>query len=190
MPRKRPTLSIGGAPFDKFRDREARIVGVIMAGSALVEGVLMTRLPIDGGLATETLADWIRGSRFHPSLRAILIEGITIAGLSVVDLPRLHALAGIPVISVRRKLPRPGRLEEALRKLGFEDRVPSIAAAGEMHRFESLHFAAAGLSPEAARAILEENRGRGKMPEGIRIAQMIGGAVGRGTGGAELTIAN
>ena len=175
--RRRHILSIDDAPFDKYRDPEAWVVGVITAGPGLLEGVLTTRLRVDGEGATEALAGWIRKSRFYPSVRAVFLEGITIAGLSVVDLPGLHARTRLPVISVDRKLPRPGRLEKTLEKLGWEDRIPAVRAAAPFHPFEGIFFTCAGTTPEEARNLLAENRGRSRLPEGIRLAHLVGQAL-------------
>ena len=176
--RRRHILSIDDGPFDKFRDAEALIVGVVTAGPSLVEGVLTTRVPIDGDDITLRLARWASGSRFFPALRAILVEGITMAGLSVIDLPLLHRETGLPAISVDRKPPEPGRLEETLARLGFSARLASVAAAGPLHAAGGgMHFACAGLSPEDAGDLIERERGRSRLPEGIRIAHLIGQAV-------------
>lgn len=171
---RRHTIAIDDAPFDKSRGGEVLVIGVVMAGPALVEGVITTSVPMDGEDVTAKLATWVRSSRFHPSLRAILMEGLTIAGLSVVDLPRLAAETGIPAISVDRRRPPPGRLESTLAKLGMSDRIRSLEAAGPLHEGEALFFACAGIEPSGARIILAENRGRSAVPEGVRLAHLIG----------------
>jgi hypothetical protein len=168
-------IAIDDAPFDKFRDPDALVVGVVTAGRGRVEGVLTTRVPIDAPDATERLARWVTGSRFHPSLRSLLLEGITIAGLAVIDLPRLHEETGLPVISVQRRRPEPGRLEEALERLGFHDRLALVAAAGPFHPLgDLLVFNAAGVDAAGARRILEETTARAHIPEGLRLAHLIG----------------
>ncbi|HVR76306.1 MAG TPA: DUF99 family protein [Planctomycetota bacterium] len=177
MARRQHTLSIDDGPFEKRRDREVWAVGVVTAGSGLVEGVLTTRLAVDSGGVTDRLALWVNGSRFRPSLRAVFIQGITIAGLSVVDLPLFHRLTGLPVISVDRKAPVSGRLEETLRKLGLGDRIAALEAAGPFHEITGLVFTCAGASPEEARRLIGENRGRSRLPEGIRIAHLIARAI-------------
>ena len=173
---RRHTIAIDDAPFDKLRGGDVPVLGVIMAGPTLVEGVLMTSVPMDGGDVTPRLASWIRGSRFHASLRAVLLEGLTIAGLSVIDLPLLAAESGLPAISVDRKIPS-GRLESTLEKLGMADRIRSVRAAGPLHEGDGLHFACAGISADEARKVLAENRGRSVLPEGIRLAHLIGQAL-------------
>jgi endonuclease V-like protein UPF0215 family len=131
-------FSFDDAPFDKFRDREVLTIGVVSMGGNVVEGVLTTRVAVDGDGVTDRLAEWITGSRFVESLRAVLCEGNTIAGLSVIHLPLLHEKTKLPVISVQRKVPKLGRLEDTLRRLGFVDRVEAIHAAGPFYAFEDI----------------------------------------------------
>ena len=60
-------------------------MGVVMEGADLVEGVAITRFPVDGDAVTEFLGRWVRDLRFHAGLQGIVLGGITIAGLGVVD---------------------------------------------------------------------------------------------------------
>jgi hypothetical protein len=172
--RRQHTLSIDDAPFDKFREKEVLLVGVVTAGGGLVEGVMTTRVPVDGDAITERLARWVLESRFRPSLRSIVVGGITMAGLAVIDLPLLHRATGLAVIAVERKVPEPGRLQRTLRQLGFNDRLAAVAAAGEFQPFGNIVFTCAGVTPEAAREILEQNQGRSRLPEGLRLAHLLG----------------
>jgi endonuclease V-like protein UPF0215 family len=75
---------------------------------------------------------------------------------------------------VERQAPEPGRLEETLRRLGFQDRLPAVAAAGEYQAFGKIFFARAGLSGEEAREVLARSAGRSHLPEGLRLAHLIG----------------
>jgi hypothetical protein len=177
VPKKQHLLSIDDAPFDKYRDETAWVIGVVTAGPSLIEGMLTTKVPVDGDGITGHLTRWVKKSRFFPSLRAILMQGLTMAGLSVIDLPSLHSGTGLPVISVERKVPRKGRLEGTLLKLGLEDRAGAVKAAGPFHPFEKIVFACAGLTPAQARATLSQACGRSHLPEGIRVAHLLGQAL-------------
>lgn len=173
LPPRRHVLSIDDGPFEKFVDRDALIVGVVTAGKDLVEGVLTTRLPIDVEEATERLSEWVNGSRFRPVLRAIILNGITIAGLSVIDLPKLSRLTGLPVISVNRRPPENEDLANALRTAGFPGRIPLLDRAGPSHPFGPVHLSAVGMDLEGAKGILRAEAGRSHLPEGIRLAHII-----------------
>ncbi len=172
-PERRHVLSVDDGPFKKFEEREVLVVGVVTAGKDLVEGVLTTRIPADGDGAAERLAAWINGTRFHPVLRALFLNGITIAGLSVIDLPELSRRVGLPVIAVNRKPPTNEDISGALIAAGFPERIPLLARAGPPHAFGQVHFSAAGVEPGEARKLLEAEAGRSHLPEGLRLAHII-----------------
>ncbi len=172
-PPRRHVLSIDDGPFEKHADREVLVVGVVTAGKDLVEGILTTRIPVDGDGIAERLAVWIGASRFRPSLRAILLNGITIAGLSVVDLPELGRRTRLPVISVHRKPPRDREVIDALLAAGFPERIAVLERAGPSHPAGAIHFAAAGVEPDDARRVLQAEAGRSHLPEGLRLAHII-----------------
>ena len=64
-------IGIDDGPFDKDADAVTPIVGVVMEGPDLVEGVAVTRFPIDGSGVTDFLAAWIAGLRFLPGLQGV-----------------------------------------------------------------------------------------------------------------------
>lgn len=181
-PQKHSThvLGIDDGPLDRFTDTDTLVVGVVMAGAKLVEGVLTTRLAIDGADATTRLAEWVNGSRFRPLLRAILLDGITIAGLSVVDLPKLSDRTGLPVIAVTRKEPDPKDLSMALESAGFFERLESVRRAGQSGRFRDVSFSCAGIADSEVDRLLANQVGKSKMPECLRLAHLIAGGVTRG----------
>ena len=137
-------------------------------------------LEIDGADATTRLAEWVNGSRFRPLLRAILLDGITIAGLSVVDLPKLSDKTGLPVIAVTRKEPDPKDLSMALESAGFFERLESVRRAGQSGRFRDVSFSCAGIADSEVDRLLANQVGKSKMPECLRLAHLIAGGVTRG----------
>ena len=111
-PRRRPhLLGIDDGPFAKRARAAAPIVGVMTAGADVVEGVAMTRFGVDGDGATEFLAAWVAGLRVAPALQAIVLGGITIAGLGIVDMVELarHGIAVPDSVTRRDPQPEPSR---------------------------------------------------------------------------------
>jgi endonuclease V-like protein UPF0215 family len=182
LARVRPHLiGIDDGPFEKDTDAATPIVGVVMEGSDLVEGVAMTSFPIDGAGVTEFLTEWVQDLRFRPGLQGVVLGGITIAGLAVIDVERLSEALRMPVLVVNRKDPRNHRLAGALRSAGLADRLgvvdrtpPSLPLGG------GLHFACAGATPEEAAQLIDATRRKGEMPEPLRLAHLIASAVVRG----------
>ena len=170
---KQHILGIDDSPLDKYKDDTVLVVGVVMAGSNLVEGILSNRLPIDGPAASEVLANWVNQSRFHPILKAIFLDGITIAGLSVIDLPLLAELTSIPVIATTRKIPCSEDLKNALQSAGYPERIPLLEKAGPAHEHGKIYFECAGIEPTDARKLLTDQSGRSLVPESVRLAHLI-----------------
>src|SRR5215212_12049261 len=93
------------SPFDLEHRGDVRVVGAVCARTRL-DGVLSTTVRRDGNNATDRLAELVRSSRFQAHIRAVLLQGIALAGFNVVDLERLSAALEIPVLVVVRKQPR------------------------------------------------------------------------------------
>jgi endonuclease V-like protein UPF0215 family len=174
-------LGIDDGPFDKDIDEATPIVGVVMEGADLVEGVAMTRFPIDGAEVTDFLAGWIEGLRFRPGLQGIVLGGITIAGLAVVDVQRLSEATGLPVLVLNRKDPRGHRLAGALQSAGLTERLELVdRAPASVSVSDGLYLACAGASQEQAARLLDASRRKGEMPEPLRLAHLIASALVRG----------
>jgi hypothetical protein len=175
-------LGIDDGPFRKHRDRETPLVAVVMEGCDLVEGVAIRSFPIDGDDVTGFLAAWIGELRFRPVLRAVVLGGVTIAGLAVVDLPRLARETGLGAIAVGRRDPRDHGVADALRAAGLADRIPALERAPAAEPAgPGLWAACAGIAPERARALLAAARRKAALPEPLRLAHLIAAAVARGS---------
>jgi endonuclease V-like protein UPF0215 family len=174
-------LGVDDAPFRKGRDREVPIVGVVMEGPDLVESVAIGAFPVDGEDVAGYLAGWIGNRRGYRGIQAILLGGITIAGLGLVDLEALAAALTRPVLAVTRRDPTGSELRLALRAAGLVERLALLdrsppafeAAAG-------LYVAAAGLSPAEAAALVRRTLGKSRLPEPLRVAHMVAAALVNG----------
>ncbi len=175
-------LGIDDGPFEKGVDATTPLVAALVEGGDRLEGVAVCRFPIDGADVTAFLTGWVRALRFHAASHAVVLGGITIAGLAVVDLPALAAALERPVIAVSRRDPGDHRVAHALRAAGFSARIPVLEAAPAAWAVdERLHASVAGATPERARALLLAARGKSALPEALRVAHLIAAAVARGS---------
>jgi endonuclease V-like protein UPF0215 family len=171
-------LGIDDGPFDKRTDRSVPLVGVMMEGGGLVEAVAVTRFAVDGDRAADFLADWIGGLRFAPALQAVVLGGLTVAGLGVVDLPHLSRRLGRPAMVVNRHDPRNEELIRALAAAGLSERIRLVEQSPAAWRLEAgLWVAHAGASQDEAAAILLAVRNKSQLPEPLRLAHLIGSAI-------------
>jgi len=175
------TLGIDDGPFEKFRSATVPVVGVMMEGPDLVEGVARTEFEVDGEDATGFLAAWVAGLRFRPALQGIFLGGITIAGLGVVDLAALAERLDLPVLAVNRRDPRNHRLREALEAAGLAHRMALVEQTPAAHPVDDhLFVAAAGIELEEAVDWIRATRLKSEIPEPLRLAHLIARALATG----------
>jgi endonuclease V-like protein UPF0215 family len=183
MQESRPhVLGVDDAPFEKGQAAPVPIVGVVMSGADQVEGVAIDSFPVDGDGATDFLAGWIAGLRWRPALHAVVLGGITIAGLGLVDIARLAATLELPVIAVTRRKPSPTELRAALEAAGLGARASILERTPATIRVdEGLCMTCAGVETDAAQRLVRSTLGKSHLPEPLRIAHLIGTALVRGT---------
>jgi endonuclease V-like protein UPF0215 family len=170
-------LGIDDGPFQKRATADVPIVGVVTAGADLVEGVAVTGFPVDGDGATEFLAAWIARLRVRPVLQAIILGGITIAGLGIVDLGMLAEATGVPVLSVTRRDPSRHRVATALRAAGLAARLPLLATAPAALAVDGVFVACAGIDRDDAAALVRASRLKAALPEALRLAHLVARAL-------------
>lgn len=177
-------MGIDDAPFS-FEDAETEVVGAVVRAPNYLEGVMMTRVAVDGRDATAKLAKMIGRSRYLEGLHLILIDGAALGGFNIVDIQALHEKTGVPAVTVTKKKPDLAAMEKALRAR-FEDaeerlavlRRQSLETVSTSHK--RLYVSRAGISlPDASDAIALCTV-QGALPEPIRIAHLIATALKRG----------
>ncbi len=174
-------LGIDDGPVVRDAPDGVVVVGVVMEGADLVEGIAITRFPADGPAATEFLVNWVAGLRFRPALQGLMLGGITIAGLGVIDVVELADRLELPVIAVNRRDPRNHQLDRALRAAGLEDRLAVVDRTPEAVRPGTrVYLACAGIDPEGAARLLRQCTGKSDLPEPIRLAHLIARATTTG----------
>ena len=171
-------LGVDDAPFDKSQRAPVPIVGVMMEGADLVEGVAIGRFPVDGDGATVFLADWISGLRVFASLQAIVLGGITIAGLGIIDIVSLCRRLGVPVLTVTRRDPATSDLADALEAAGLGERLPIATGGPRARRIgEGLFLCHSGIDLAGATRIVRATLAKSRFPEPLRIAHLIARAL-------------
>lgn len=187
-PRWRPhTLGVDDAPLNKRQSAPVPIIGVTMEGNDVIESIALGEFPVDGDGATDYLASWIAGLRTRPMLRAVILGGITIAGLGIVDVTTLAERLGLAVLVVTRHNPARSELADALNAARLSDRLPLLEriprayGIGEepapSHRARGLYLAHAGVPRVEAERLLMATLGKAKLPEPLRVAHLIGQAI-------------
>lgn len=181
--RRRMTHAIGfdDAPFDRKHRGDVAIVGAIYAGAHL-HGVVTAHVRRDGSNAAAVMARTIRNCRFAASLRVILLQGIAVAGFNVVDVFRLHRETGLPVLVISRRRPNMDAIRDALlhRVAGGARKWRVLERLGPMEPIGGVWVQRVGLKPDEAARVIALFTVDGMIPEPLRVAHLIAGALARG----------
>jgi endonuclease V-like protein UPF0215 family len=171
-------IGFDDGPFPRApRAGQVLLVGAVCARSRL-DGVLSGQVTRDGDDATAVMARLVAGSQFDGHVRAVLLNGIAVAGFNVVDIHALAEALDRPVLVVARRPPRLDKIRRALdqledgaRKWGF------IQRAGPMEAVGGLYLQRAGLDLAEARDLLAATTIHGRLPEPLRLAHIIAGGI-------------
>lgn len=162
------------------------VVGVVFRGGYWLDGVMHTKVEVDGFDATEKIASMIINSPHHKQLRVIMLNGITFAGFNVVNIKELNAEIKLPVIAVTREKPNFTEIREALKNLPeSEERWKIMKSAGKMFEVstrsenEKVYMQISGILEEDARKILQLTSTRSSVPEALRVAHLIASGISK-----------
>lgn len=171
-------------PFERQHRGDVLVVGAIYRGGQYLDGMVATKIRRDGRNATERLIAAVVGSRYAPQLHYILLDGIALGGFNVVDIGRLHEETTLGVLVVSRRRPDMAAVERAVRQLpGGAVRWRLIERAGASEPVGGLWCQRAGITAAEAEALVALSCTRSKLPEPLRAAHIIAGAVVTGEGG-------
>ncbi len=173
-------LGVDDGMFTPHLKGSALIVGVVFRGGYWLDGVISTKIEVDGFDATDQIAAMVNSSRHHKQLRVIMLDGVTFAGFNIVDMKKLFTKTQLPVIAVTRDKPDFEDIHKALENLPrSEERWEAIQNAGKITqvytrgRKEKLYIGIAGMQEEDAKEIIRLTSTRSSIPEPLRVAHLI-----------------
>lgn len=177
-------LGLDDSPFS-FSDDKVTVIGVVMRLPGYVEGVMHSRLAMDGEDGNEVLAKMINISRFKSQVRLVMLDGVAMGGFNVIDIEALNRETDLPVASITRDPPDFVQMEEALKRhfADWEHRLRIVRRSPLFQvvtAHKPLHVAVAGIGEGEATELIRSSIVRGALPEPIRIAHLIAGAIERG----------
>lgn len=173
-------LGVDDGVFKPHTRRLVPVVGVVFRGGYWLDGVMHTKIRVDGFEATDKISSMIVGSPHYKQLRVIMLNGITFAGFNVVDIKRLNSKTRLPVIAVTREKPNLDEIREAIGRLPrSHKRWEAVLNAGEIYEVsvkgkeERVFMQIAGISEDDARKILNLTSTRSNVPEALRVAHIV-----------------
>ena len=159
----------------RARGSKTLLLGLVMR-SFRIEAVELGWVTVDGLDATEVVLEVL--SRLG-SVDLIVLGSVTCAGFNLIDIQRLFAESGVPVLVVLSRKPRPFAAESALIRHfnDWRDRVEILRRAGEPSEVWARGFRipliAYGVSLEEAASVVESLSVFGKHPEPLRAAKVL-----------------
>jgi endonuclease V-like protein UPF0215 family len=183
----KPEIRVLGVDDGKFTPRtesQVPVIGVVFRGGYWLDGVMHTKIAVDGFDATDKISSMITLSPHYKQLRVIMLNGITFAGFNIVDIKTLNAATRLPVIAVTREKPNLAEIRKALKKMPkSEERWKAVLNAGEISTVptrsqkEKIYIEVAGISVGDAQKILRLTSTRSKIPEPLRVAHLIASGI-------------
>jgi uncharacterized protein len=154
------------------------IVGVI-GREEVIEGIISFKVLVDGSDATENIERAIKKSRFNNQTKMLVFNGITVAGLNIIDIERLAKGIKSPVLAITRKRPNPNRLKYAIKVRATDSRdktalVNKLAKAMTIAKSGDFYTQTIGMNKKEISTML------GKSASLLRLAHLIASGVVKG----------
>lgn len=176
-------IGFDDVPWRHRRTGAVGVVGAVCAGTRF-EGMVYGRVRRDGWRATAVLEALLLQRKFLPQIHLVLLDGIALGGFNLVDLPRLAHSLQRPCVAVMRKLPDLPAMERAARRLPRpQARLALLHRAGPIHVSGPFVYQVHGADPREIAIALQRLTDTGNVPEALRLAHLIGGALAYGQSG-------
>lgn len=176
------------APFT-FEQKKTILVGVVCRGGTQVDGVMTTRIEVDGTDVTEKLIKAVNRTPHKDQIRVIMLDGITFGGFNVVDIGELHKKTKLPVVVVIQTNPDMASIRKSLER--FPDRkkrLEKMRRAGKVKKLEiknkvlkvrkTIYYQNLGIDDYSAESVIRMSAVNSSVPEPLRVAHMIGRGLG------------
>ncbi len=170
-------LGIDDSPFDKFKKDKVLVIGTIFRGGQFLDGVLSTKVTVDGSDSTQKLISMINKTKHKPQLQVIMIDGIALGGFNIIDVQKLHKKTKLSVIVVIRRMPDIANIKRILKKIGKENKIKLLEQAGLPVKIGKIYCQLTGITLEKAKQVLKIACTHSYIPEPIRIAHLIASGV-------------
>ena len=170
-------IGIDDSPFNKFKKDQVLVVGAVFRGGLYLDGILSTKVNVDGNNATKKIAEMINKCKFKPQLQCIFLDGIAVAGFNVIDVKELSKKTKLPVIVIIRRKPNIENIKETLIRIKKKNKIKLLEKAGSVHQIGKIYIQLTGLSIDKAKEILKITCTRSLIPEPIRIAHLIASGI-------------
>jgi endonuclease V-like protein UPF0215 family len=106
-------IGFDDGPFERGYRGDVLLIGAVCSRTRL-DGVVSGHVRRDGADSTRRMIALVQASSFRAHVRAVMLQGIAVAGFNVVDIHELSRVLGLPVLVVTRRLPDLDSVHRAL----------------------------------------------------------------------------
>ena len=170
-------IGIDDAPFKKFKRGQVMVIGAVFRGGSWLDGILSTKVSVDGNNATKKISEMINKCKFKPQLQCIFLDGIAVGGFNIIDVKELSKKTKLPVIVIIRKNPDIEKIKKTLIKINKKNKIKLLDKAGSVVPTGKIYVQLTGISFEKAKEILKITCTRSLIPEPVRIAHLIASGI-------------
>jgi len=166
-------IGLDDSPFKQHKKDNTLVIGTIFRGGNFLDGIISTKVSIDGNNSTDKLIKLINNTKFKPQLRCIMLDGIAFGGFNIIDIQKLHKKTKIPVMVIMRKQPNMKAIESALKKIKKYNKFKLIEKAGPPIKINNIYVQFKGITKKQAEEILKITCTHSYIPEPIRVSHII-----------------
>lgn len=153
------------------------LAGVVMRHDGIIDGVVLGSTSVSGSDSTEAITTMYDSLR-REDIAYTLISGLVISMYNIIDIDRIAAHTGSPVVSVtyndsdgihdaiRHHFERPGK------KIAEYDALPERERI-RLHTGHDVYVAYAGCTLDDTHAALDSLTRQGAVSEPVRVAQLV-----------------
>ncbi|MFH1327803.1 MAG: DUF99 family protein [Candidatus Bathyarchaeota archaeon] len=164
--------------------RRNNLIGAVFRGGEWLDGVLKTKVRVDGFDSTTRIIKMIKTSSHYDQIRIVMLDGLTFAGFNIVNAPKICKELNRPIIVVLKSRNNLEMLRDAVKNLnGGNRKLQLIKNAGEPISVKTkkdadpIYIQLQGIDSEDAKEIVKLASTRSAIPEPIRVANIVASAL-------------
>lgn len=171
-------LGVDDASFS-FEDDETFLTGVVYRGTEFIEDIKTVSISVDAENATGKLRELHNSCNNPGQIKAVLTDGISFAGFNIIDLENTSKELEKPVIAVTKNEPDREDFRETMKRTGnYDENFEELDEPREVELEDGKAFIQySGCTLDEAKEFVRKSIVHGQVPEPVRIADMIGGAM-------------
>ncbi len=130
-------ISIAGGP---IQARKSVLLVGIVGEKNTIEGILSSKIRVNGSDSTDKIIKMISLSRFKGEIKILTLNGIALAGLNFVDLEKIKDKLGVHFLVITKKKPRPTEIGKALEAFSSKSGKDINTKINIVAKFSSYRF--------------------------------------------------